>query len=425
MRRRRRQRLRAALIAKATEQFNLFDGDTDDEENEYFPQAFARDEVGGSSAQCSGYSAVPLRSAARPAEDYAGEVAGCSVAEIKEEELLDMSVMLLDESAMETGEDTQHKSDEECKCLTAQIDQECDEARLNEELDGKQGEPGGDANGGAAAGDGDGGAAAGDGDAPLAGKSQVRHEDPMSKIAMKHEDLKSEPEPALNLESMLKWETDEARDTDGSRHSQIHEDESKAKKEPVSELVLKPAVERMHDELPEAEVRRHGQESARAALELSEDEHWQYVDTMGKVQGPFTAGQMRRWHELDFFDCNLLIRKVGQHSFSEISNFFPARAQAFAEHSEYTFTEVELELMSGLKHLKNSKGEDSAMRFFLKVKAGLREELAPLVLAKMADEFAAIGKVTKSVNAVSLAVTIRKIMLVLGLGARRVHDWSA
>lgn len=51
--------------------------------------------------------------------------------------------------------------------------------------------------------------------------------------------------------------------------------------------------------------------------------HWQYCDTKGQLQGPFTSAQMAQWFEHGMLPKSLQLRRTTDTHFSTISEYFP------------------------------------------------------------------------------------------------------
>jgi len=57
--------------------------------------------------------------------------------------------------------------------------------------------------------------------------------------------------------------------------------------------------------------------------------HWQYCDTRGQLQGPFTSAQMALWSEHGMLPKSLMLRRTTDTSFATISDFFPRNLVPF------------------------------------------------------------------------------------------------
>jgi hypothetical protein len=57
---------------------------------------------------------------------------------------------------------------------------------------------------------------------------------------------------------------------------------------------------------------------------------WEYVDTGGKVQGPFSLKEMKQWNQYGYFRPELLMRSNREDSFQPLREMYPDPGSAFA-----------------------------------------------------------------------------------------------
>lgn len=61
----------------------------------------------------------------------------------------------------------------------------------------------------------------------------------------------------------------------------------------------------------------------------SETRQWSYKDTTGKVHGPFTTGEMKKWYNEGYMNSSLMVRFAGMVSFSPLGSLFPEKSVPF------------------------------------------------------------------------------------------------
>mmetsp|Transcript_38365 Transcript_38365/g.90166 ORF Transcript_38365/g.90166 Transcript_38365/m.90166 type:complete len:743 (+) Transcript_38365:91-2319(+) len=122
---------------------------------------------------------------------------------------------------------------------------------------------------------------------------------------------------------------------------------------PISELFPKPmaafkcqprtpAVVAMQRMAAEAQARSSAAAAAAAAAahasrgggggHVAADEaacEWQYLDTKGRVQGPFSTTQMRLWYKYEMLPDHLQLRRTSDSGFATIAEYFPAPREPF------------------------------------------------------------------------------------------------
>lgn len=59
------------------------------------------------------------------------------------------------------------------------------------------------------------------------------------------------------------------------------------------------------------------------------DDDWVYVDSSGRLQGPFPASVMRRWCAQAMFDEDTLVKRVTEPVFMRLIKRFPEPRVAF------------------------------------------------------------------------------------------------
>jgi len=175
--------------------------------------------------------------------------------------------------------------------------------------------------------------------------------------------------------------------------------------------------------LPVRALLAAGCSGAEAAQGAAATECWRYISVNGAVFGPFESSRMRQWHLQGHFSGDLLVSKGDQEAFSELSNYFPIRSQAFTVCSVYASRPSEVLLMDGTKRLRADKGLEVAMRFYKQVKDALRQE-SVLDVVNLADSLSEGAPTCKSQNLVSLAVTVRKVLRTIGMEEQIAHDWA-
>jgi PERQ amino acid-rich with GYF domain-containing protein len=60
------------------------------------------------------------------------------------------------------------------------------------------------------------------------------------------------------------------------------------------------------------------------------DSGWEYIDTTGNVQGPFSIKEMRQWNQYGYFRPELMMRASKMDAFQPLKEMYPDAMQAFA-----------------------------------------------------------------------------------------------